>query len=195
VTVDLRHLWQVMQRYSGVDSSDEHGSGLDQDWSQFWPDQDWIGLQFFPKLADQDWIGLGIFFCFYVIILKISKILVVIRLHRFAKWSCIFCHHMQIPCWDYFAIRTLYSLCLFSLMRQKRCWEHFAFNQSYIFMLADQDWIGRMIFNNFADQDWIQFHRIRTGLGLKNFTVRSSLVDSPKIFGGPKDLAVQNIWC
>jgi len=33
--------------------------------------------------------------------------------------------------------------------------------------LADQDWIGLMIFKNFADQDWI---------GLKNFTVRSSLV-------------------
>jgi len=45
-----------------------------------------------------------------------------------------------------------------------------------------------MIFKNFADQDWIefnfigsgldriQFYRIRTGLGLKNFAVRSSLV-------------------
>jgi len=28
---------------------DEHGSGLDQDWSQFWPDQDWIGLHFFEN--------------------------------------------------------------------------------------------------------------------------------------------------
>jgi len=27
-----------------------------------------------------------------------------------------------------------------------------------------------------ADQDWIGFNFIRTGLGLKNFTVRSSLV-------------------
>jgi len=29
---------------------DEHGQdwiGLDQDWSQFWPDQDWIGLRKF----------------------------------------------------------------------------------------------------------------------------------------------------
>jgi len=30
----------------------------DQDWSQLWADQDWIGLQFFWKLADQDWTGL-----------------------------------------------------------------------------------------------------------------------------------------
>jgi len=37
---------------------DEHGSELDQDWSQLRPDQDWIGLQFFWKLEDQDWIGL-----------------------------------------------------------------------------------------------------------------------------------------
>jgi len=33
-------------------NKDEHGQdwigmGLDQDRSQFWPDQDWIGLQFF----------------------------------------------------------------------------------------------------------------------------------------------------
>jgi len=28
--------------------------------------------------------------------------------------------------------------------------------------------------------DWIQFYRIRTGLGLKNFTVRSSLLDPCK---------------
>ena len=37
---------------------DENRSGLDQDWGQFWPDQDWIGLPFFFKLVDQDWIGL-----------------------------------------------------------------------------------------------------------------------------------------
>jgi len=30
--------------------------GLEQ--SQFWPDQDWIGLQFFLILADQAWIEL-----------------------------------------------------------------------------------------------------------------------------------------
>jgi len=50
-----------------------------------------------------DWENL----LFYVIILKLSKILVVIRFHRFAKWLCIFCHQMQKLCWDYFAIRTV----------------------------------------------------------------------------------------
>jgi len=34
-------------------------------------------------------------------------------------------------------------------------------------MLADQDWIGLMILKNCVDQDRI---------GLKNFTVRSSLI-------------------
>ena len=37
-------------------STDQDLIGLDQDWSQFWPD--WIGLQFFWKLADEDWVGL-----------------------------------------------------------------------------------------------------------------------------------------
>jgi len=53
-------------------------------------------------------------------------------------------------------------------MRQKRCWNYFAFNQSYLakgkiapavllkylndFTLADQDWIGLMIFKNFGDR-------------------------------------------
>jgi len=36
---------------------------------------------------DQDWIGLRKFFCFDVIILQISKILVVIRFHRLARWQ------------------------------------------------------------------------------------------------------------
>ena len=60
--------------------------------------QDWIrteailagsGLDptaIFSKIGGQDWIGLRTFCCFYVIIPKISKILVVIRFHRFAKW-------------------------------------------------------------------------------------------------------------
>jgi len=39
-------------------STDQDWIGLDQDWSQFWPDQEWIGLQFFSKLEDQVWIGL-----------------------------------------------------------------------------------------------------------------------------------------
>jgi len=34
----------------------------------------------------------------------------------------------------------------------------------YAFTLADQDWIGLMIFKNFADQDWIGFNFIQTGL-------------------------------
>ena len=32
--------------------------------------------------------------------------------------------------------------------------------------MADQDWIGLMIFKNFADQDWIGFNFIRSGLDL-----------------------------
>ena len=32
------------------------------------------------------------------------------------------------------------------------------------FTLADQDWIGLMIFENFADQDWIGFNFIGSGL-------------------------------
>jgi len=32
------------------------------------------------------------------------------------------------------------------------------------FSLAHQDWIGLMIFKNFADQDWIRFNFIRSGL-------------------------------
>ena len=47
------------------------------------------------------------FCCFNVIILKIWKILVVIRVHRFGKWWWIFCHQTQKLCWDYFAIRTV----------------------------------------------------------------------------------------
>ena len=67
---------------------------------------------------------------------------------------------------------------------KKLCWDYFAFNQSYLlkgkiapvvllphdakkihdFTLADQDWIGLMIFKTFADQDWIEFNFIRSGL-------------------------------
>jgi len=46
------------------------------------------------------------------------------------------------------------------------------------FTLAEQDWIGLMIFKNFVSGlDWIQFYLIRTVLGLINFTVRSSLLE------------------
>jgi len=96
-----------LEKFLRTPIRDEHGSGLDQDESHFWPDQDWIGLQFLWKLADQNWIGLSKFLCFYVIILNISKLLVVIRFYRVAKWQCIFCHQWQKLCWDYFAIRTV----------------------------------------------------------------------------------------
>ena len=36
------------------------GSGL----KPIWPDQDWIELQLFSKLANQDWIGLRKFLLF-----------------------------------------------------------------------------------------------------------------------------------
>jgi len=68
---------------------DEHGSGLDRTGSGLKPilaGQDWIGQQFFQNWRiriGSDW---EIFCCFDVIIPTISKILVVIRFHRFAKW-------------------------------------------------------------------------------------------------------------
>jgi len=68
-------------------------------------DQDWIGLDrtgsglksilagsgldrtaIFSKIGGRGLDRTEKFFCFYVIILKISKILVAVRLHRFAKW-------------------------------------------------------------------------------------------------------------
>jgi len=58
---------QTSTKFYGVRTGDEHGQdwiGLDQDWRQFWPDQDGIGLQFFWKLADQDRIGLRKFLLF-----------------------------------------------------------------------------------------------------------------------------------
>ena len=71
-------------------STDQDWIGLDQDWSQFWPDQDWIGLQFFENWrirTGSDWENI---WCFCVIIMNISKLLVVIRFHRIANWSCIY---------------------------------------------------------------------------------------------------------
>ena len=69
------------------------GSGLDRTVS-FW------------NLADQDSIALRKFCCCNVVILNISKISVVIRFYRFAKWECVFCHPRQKLCWDCFAIWT-----------------------------------------------------------------------------------------
>jgi len=71
-----------------------------------------------------------------------------------AKRLCLFC---------------LMRLCLFCLLRQ---------NKIHGFIWADQDWVGLMIFKSFSGSglDRIQFLRNRIGLGLKNFTVRSSLL-------------------
>jgi len=79
------------------------------------------------------------------------------------------------------------KLCLLCLMRQKLCWNYFAFNQSYLtkgkialvvicFMkqirTGSDWWVSKMCGSGLGR---IQFYRIRSGLGLKNFTVRSSL--------------------
>jgi len=59
----------------------------DQDWRQFWQDRTWSDCRFFLNWwirTGSDWENLR---CFNVIILNISKILVVIRFHRFAKWQ------------------------------------------------------------------------------------------------------------
>ena len=85
-------------------------TGLDQNWSQFWPGQDWIGLQFFHYWRIRTGSDRENFCCFNVVILKISKNLVMIRFHRFAKWKCIFYHQMQKPSWDYFTIRIVSSI-------------------------------------------------------------------------------------
>ena len=77
-------------------------TGLDQNWSQFWPGQDWIGLQFFHYWRIRTGSDRENFCCFNVVILKISKNLVMIRFHRFAKWKCIFYHQMQKPSWGLF---------------------------------------------------------------------------------------------
>jgi len=88
-------------------------------------------------------------------------------------------------------------LCLFCLMRQKHCWKYFAFNQLYlakgkiapVVLLPHEAkkialfYTGGSALDRTDDfqkfyrsgLDRIQFYRIRTGLGLKNFTVRSSL--------------------
>jgi len=47
------------------------------------------------------------------------------------------------------------KLCLFCLMRQ---------NKMHGLTLADQDWIGPVIFKNFADQDWIGIKICGSGL-------------------------------
>jgi len=51
-------------------------------------------------------------------------------------------------------------------------------NKIHGFTWADQDWIELMIFQKFCGSglDRIQFLRISIGLGLKNFTVCSSVI-------------------
>jgi len=66
-------------------STDQDWIGLDQDWSQFWPDQDYIGLQLFWKLADQDRIGLRKFLLLWCDYSNCIKNLVVMRFYRFFK--------------------------------------------------------------------------------------------------------------
>ena len=64
---------------ASLDIRDEHGSGLDRTGSGLKP--------IFGRIrAGSDWQN---FSCIYVIILNISKILVVTRFYRFAKWECI----------------------------------------------------------------------------------------------------------
>jgi len=62
-------------------STDQDWIGLDQDWSQFGSDCNFF--QNWRIRTGSDWEN---FCCFNVIILKISKFLVVIGFHRFAKW-------------------------------------------------------------------------------------------------------------
>ena len=90
------------------------------------------------------------------------------------------------------------KLCLFCLIRQKHHWNYFAFNQSYLakgkiapvvffrqnkirpisFCMGGSGLDRTVDFQKFSRSglDRIQFYRIRTGLGLKNFTVRWSLL-------------------
>jgi len=67
-------------------STDQDGIGLDQDWGQLWPDRtgsDCIFIQNWRIRTGSHWQN----FCYFiVIILKTSKIAVMIRFHWFAKW-------------------------------------------------------------------------------------------------------------
>jgi len=42
------------------------------------------------------------------------------------------------------------------------------------FTLADQDWIGLMIFKNFVDQEWIGFNFIGSGLDSDGIILQSA---------------------
>ena len=89
---------------------DEYGSGL-------------VGLQFFWKLADRtgsDWQN---FSCIFVIILNISKVLVVIRFCRFAKWDCIL-PWMAIALLRQFFISNCIHLCEHITLSSSSTWIH-----------------------------------------------------------------------
>jgi len=96
-------------------------------------------------------------------------------------------------------------LCLFCPMMQKLCWNYFAFNQSYlvegkiapvVLLPHEAKWNYMILpWRIRTGADWwfskicgSGLDRIRTGLGLKNFTVRSSLL-------WPSDRFLENkIW-
>jgi len=62
-------------------------------------------------------------------------------------------------------------LSLFCLMRQ---------NKIHGFTWTDQDWIGLIIFKNFADQDWIGFNFCGSGLQLWSLKSWSRSRDSSR---------------
>ena len=98
------------QRGNGITVRDEHWSRLDrldQDWSQFWPDQDWIGLQFFWKLSVQDWIGLRKFLLYLCDYSEHIKNFSCDPIFADLLNASIFCHEWQRLCWENFAIRTV----------------------------------------------------------------------------------------
>ena len=72
-----------------------------------------------------------------------------------AKRLCLFC---------------FMRLCLLRLMRQ---------NKMYGFIWADHDWIGLMIFKNFAEQDWNGFNFCRSGLD-SDWKFHSPLISAEK---------------
>ena len=96
------------------------------------------------------------------------------------------------------------TLCLFCLMSQEHRWHYFAFNQFFLangkiapeVLLPHDAKYNTRFYMSGSGLDWthdfqtfcgsgldrIQFCWIRTGIGLKNFTVRSSLVCSVIIF-------------
>jgi len=77
-------------------------------------------------------------------------------------------------------------------MSQEHRWYYCALNQLYlakgkiasVVLLAKYN---TRFYMGGSGLDWIEFYRIRTGLGLRNFTVRSSLTPNNQLY--------QRIWC